>query len=304
WSSLDTEIATVDQTGLVTAVAEGATSIVATTEDGGFTDSCALTVTAAAVSNVNDPLTKTYTGSVEVSGMGSVYVITALATNYTAYMKIGSEVINSTYTVADNVVTIDTGNANYGVFVGSLSADRNTLTKTSMSGAYSAAVGSLVMNAAMVLEDANGTSTAALQSKYLTQYDTGNGAWTASNSADRIEYDTVNKLEGDGAMKMKNGTFGKMRYKSASMPASLGNFVTFGMWFYNDTGASISAQMFLYSAGGSPFITLVNSLTIPSNSTWTYYTVGFTSYAVAGWSIILPSASATGHPVLDYVTLA
>ena len=103
---------------------------------------------------------------------------------------------------------------------------------------------------------------------------------------------------------MKNGTFGKMRYKSASMPASLGNFVTFGMWFYNDTGASISAQMFLYSAGGSPFITLVNSLTIPSNSTWTYYTVGFTSYAVAGWSIVLPSASATGHPVLDYVTLA
>ena len=304
WSSLDTEIATVDQTGLVTAVAEGATSIVATTEDGGFTDSCALSVTAAAVSNANDPLTKTYTGSVEVSGMGSVYVITALATNYTAYMKIGSEVINSTYTVADNVVTIDTGNANYGVFVGSLSADRNTLTKTSMSGAYAAAVGSLVMNAAMVLEDANGTSTAALQSKYLTQYDTGNGAWTASNSADRIEYDTVNKLEGDGAMKMKNGTFGKMRYKSASMPASLGNFVTFGMWFYNDTGASISAQMFLYSAGGSPFITLVNSLTIPSNSTWTYYTVGFTSYAVAGWSIILPSASATGHPVLDYVTLA
>ncbi|MFA6645301.1 MAG: hypothetical protein WCS76_02930, partial [Bacilli bacterium] len=198
---------------------------------------------------------------------------------------------------------IDTGNANYGVFVGSLSADRNTLTKTSMSGAYAAAVGSLVMNAAStVLEDANGTSTAALQSKYLIQYDGGSG-WSTSSSTDRIEYDTVNKLEGDGAMKMKNGTFGKMRYKSANMPASLGNFVTFGMWFYNDTGASISAQMFIYTANGASFYNFT-TFTIPSNSTWTYYTAGFASYAVAGWSIILPSASATGHPVLDYVTLA
>ena len=303
WSSLDTNIATVSQTGLVTAVAEGATSIVATTDDGGFTDSCALTVTPAPVSNVNDPLTKTYTGSVEVTGSGSVYVIAALASNYNIYMKIGPDVVRTTYTVANNVVTADTGNATYGVFVGSLSVDRNTLTKTSLSGPAGPGVGSLVMSAAsVVLEDANATTTAALQSKYLIQYDSGSG-FSNSTSADRVEYDTVNKIEGDGAMKLKNGTFGKMRYKSASMPTSLGNFVTFGMWFYNDTGASISAQMFVYTANGASYFNFV-TFTITSDSSWTYYTAGFSSYAVAGWSIILPAATATGHPVLDYVTIA
>jgi hypothetical protein len=75
------------------------------------------------------------------------------------------------------------------------------------------------------------------------------------------------------------------------------------MWFFYDTGASISAQMLIYTATCASLYNFT-TFTIPSNSTWTYYTAGFASYAVAGWSIILPSASATGHPVLDYVTLA
>ena len=45
WTSSDTSVATVDENGVVTAVANGTTTITATTEDGGFTASCTVTVT-------------------------------------------------------------------------------------------------------------------------------------------------------------------------------------------------------------------------------------------------------------------
>ena len=47
WSSSNTSVATVSSTGLVTAKAEGSSNITVTTADGGFTATCALTVTAA-----------------------------------------------------------------------------------------------------------------------------------------------------------------------------------------------------------------------------------------------------------------
>ncbi|MFA6781373.1 MAG: hypothetical protein WCR77_04210, partial [Bacilli bacterium] len=70
-----------------------------------------------------------------------------------------------------------------------------------------------------------------------------------------------------------------------------------------DTGASITAQMFVYEVNGANNKNFAN-FTMSSNSTWTYYNSGFgSSKAVAGYSIILPYASATGHPCIDYVTL-
>ena len=47
WSSSDINIATVDNTGLIKGVSNGSVIITATTNDGGFSDSCNLTVTIA-----------------------------------------------------------------------------------------------------------------------------------------------------------------------------------------------------------------------------------------------------------------
>ena len=47
WASDDETVATVDEDGVVTAVAEGTTTITVTTVDGSFTDDCEVTVTAA-----------------------------------------------------------------------------------------------------------------------------------------------------------------------------------------------------------------------------------------------------------------
>lgn len=63
WASLDESIATVDENGLVTAIAVGGTTITATAQDGsGVYGSCTVTVTAKpAVSNVDDKLVNSNT---------------------------------------------------------------------------------------------------------------------------------------------------------------------------------------------------------------------------------------------------
>lgn len=52
WTSDDDDVATVDSTGLVTAKAVGTATITATTEDGGHTDTCVVTVTNNATKEV------------------------------------------------------------------------------------------------------------------------------------------------------------------------------------------------------------------------------------------------------------
>ena len=52
WSSADNQVATVDNAGKVTAVKIGETTVKATTEDGGKTAECKVTVTKVAVSSI------------------------------------------------------------------------------------------------------------------------------------------------------------------------------------------------------------------------------------------------------------
>ena len=56
WTSSDEEVATVDEEGVVTAVAEGEAVITATTEDGGFTAECTVVVAPVSVTGISlDP---------------------------------------------------------------------------------------------------------------------------------------------------------------------------------------------------------------------------------------------------------
>jgi len=306
WSSEDESVVTVNSSGQVSAVGVGETLIVASTIDGGFEDACIVTVSSAQAADPDSTLTKSYSGNTVVhhplNGDFSANVLVALGSDNQAYMNAAGTIIRSTYTINDNVVTIVTGDSNYGTFVGTLNSTRNILTKTSISGTYGPYIGDLIMNvAATILEDGNNTTTAALQSKYLIEY---GDKWETSGSADRIVYTTSSPspIEGDGCVALKNGNFGKIRYKSADMSVALGTFKSFGMWVYNDTGASITAQIFVYEVNGANYNNFANFV-MPSNSTWTYYNAGFASKAVAGYGIILPYANTTGHPCIDYVTL-
>ncbi len=53
WSSSDTDVATVNENGLVTGINDGTANIIVTTNDGSFTDICAVSVTTIPVSGVN-----------------------------------------------------------------------------------------------------------------------------------------------------------------------------------------------------------------------------------------------------------
>ena len=66
WKSSDPTVASVDANGRVRAIAEGAATITVTTEDGGFTATCEVTVTPK--NNNNDSL---MAGGLIISGLGS-----------------------------------------------------------------------------------------------------------------------------------------------------------------------------------------------------------------------------------------
>ena len=87
WASSDTNVATVSATGLVTAKAPGTATITVTTNDGGFTDTCAVTVSRINAGSfaVTDIPNQTYTGGeltppVEVKFKGETLT---LGTDYT-----------------------------------------------------------------------------------------------------------------------------------------------------------------------------------------------------------------------------
>ena len=58
WSRSNTNFATVDQNGTVTGTSEGVVSITVTTNDGAFTDTCVVTVTASEVIETGGPSKK------------------------------------------------------------------------------------------------------------------------------------------------------------------------------------------------------------------------------------------------------
>lgn len=116
WSSSAPAIATVSSTGLVTGLAQGTATITATTADGGFTASTAITVT-----NVVVP--KQYTLTTAVTGSGSITLSPAGGTypegtqvTITAIPANGYQFSNWSGTISDtnNPVTV-TVNANISI---------------------------------------------------------------------------------------------------------------------------------------------------------------------------------------------
>ena len=110
WSSSNTAVATVDSTGLVTGVSAGSATITVTTTDGGYTATCAVTVTA--VPKVDYKLTNTMQPGKEyiiaTGNSGSVYMLSKNAGSAQQLVGVSATVENSIIsiprTVAANVV--------------------------------------------------------------------------------------------------------------------------------------------------------------------------------------------------------
>lgn len=90
WSSSNELAATVSTSGVVTAIAEGIATITVITEDGGFTDACAVTITDIIVPTYTLDVTTVGSGSVALSPAGGVYnegdIVTLTATPLSGYI--------------------------------------------------------------------------------------------------------------------------------------------------------------------------------------------------------------------------
>ena len=126
WESENTAIATVDQTGIVTGVAQGSTTITATGEDENGNDvvgSCTVTVNTVAVTGV------AFSASSIDVGVGGNKTVKANV--------IPSNASNKTITYSSNNTSVATVNPNTGV-VNGVSTGTATITATTAEGGFTA----------------------------------------------------------------------------------------------------------------------------------------------------------------------
>ena len=117
WTSSNTNVATVSSSGRVSAVAEGSAIITVTTSDGGFTATCAVTVTAASGGGSGGG-DVSETSFVKISSLSELesgdYVIAAdLSSSYKgmSYTFSSSKYSGTNVTVSDDVVSLSDGNS-------------------------------------------------------------------------------------------------------------------------------------------------------------------------------------------------
>ncbi len=142
WSSSDSTIVTVDANGKVTGVAPGTASITATTEDGAFTATCAVTVSNVAVTGIS--LNET---SKELK-VGEEFTLTATVAPNNATNK------NVIWSSSDStIVTVDANGKVSGVAAGTAS-----ITATTEDGGFTATCAVTVSNIVVTGVSLNETS--------------------------------------------------------------------------------------------------------------------------------------------------
>ncbi|MDR2739488.1 MAG: Ig-like domain-containing protein, partial [Treponema sp.] len=160
WASSDDAVATVDKDGNVTGVAVGTATVTSTTEDGGKTDTCAVTVSAGAVvTGVS------LSPTVLTLGVGQARTLTLTVSPADAANKAVTWASSD-----DAVATVDKDGKVTGAAVGTA-----TVIVTTADGGYTAACAVTVQEEAVTIT-VDGVS---LGSKTLTLAVGGSGALTA-----------------------------------------------------------------------------------------------------------------------------
>jgi uncharacterized protein YjdB len=135
WSSNAADVATVDAEGLITGIATGTATVTATSEDGGFTSSCVVTVQEAVI---------------PVTGVSLNTTVLTISVNETEQLEATVAPANATNKIvtwnsnATDVATVDADGLITGV-----SAGTATVTATSEDGGFAVSCVITVQNAAI-----------------------------------------------------------------------------------------------------------------------------------------------------------
>ena len=291
WSSSKTSVATVASDGTVTAVAAGSATITATTQDGGYTATCAVTVTAL-VSNYPEG---TFVGSATVLG-SSYKVVISIGTQLNGLVGVRLANSDAVATSIDfnsrtNKVTITTTGSysgySYGNITGTYDKTNNQIKNINCSGSISQGVsnnGSIICTKASGIGffDCDGT-TSELQSTFKRRY--MSGSWQVDNSnADRITSNTTEFVCGTGSVKRRgySGNAVALNFQNDFSPALTCANVQF--WVYNPSSSDITLRMWGYKGTNLQSNFETGSVTAKAGQ-WTYVAMGFTSASIYNFQI-------------------
>ena len=283
WSSSNTSVATVSSTGLVTGVTTGNATITVTTDDGGYTATCAVTVVAP---SANYP-EGTFKGTATV--LGANYAIVIAFGNQSNGL-IGVRLANKdavatgvTYNSSTHQFTITTtgdySGYSYGNITGTYDVANDQLTGISCSGSISAGVsnnGSITATrptAAQSFSACDGT-TSELQAQFKRRY---GDPWTVdTKNTDRITSNTTQFVSGTGSLKLRawNGGRIALNFQNDFSPAKQIQNVQF--WVYNSSANDITLRMWYYQGTNFSSNGETDSVTAKANG-WTYVAMGFGS---------------------------
>ena len=312
WSSNNESVATVDENGLVRAVAAGNATITVTTVVGGFTDTCDVSVTA------DVSLDKGQTYSARIGN--KVNALIDIIDESNAKLRVpGLDIsVDGTYSTHQDDVTFAFGS---GILTVTASADKRSLTFKSIGGEGLA----LLQNANFEMifgEDAetyasagtmyyqgntNENNRSGARGAYYCEYKgggstpVGGSGWCLmGGSGNQLDLDTTASVDGGKSLKMKFSNGGEMRYmqwdlfKGTALPKT--GYSSFGFWIKNPSSFKAQFNLSVYKVaqvttanvlGGDDARAKTGVVDVPAGTDWKYYSLTLdptaTYYGFAIW---------------------
>ena len=288
WSSDTPLVATVSETGLVTAKGVGVATITATTVDGGFKAYCDVTVTKSENKSYPEGTYKTI-----ASILGHEYdVVLAIgnASNGLVSVQLSNtdaEATSIDYNSDTKAITIVTEGSmeynntqyTYGNITGVYDPDTDTITHIGVDGSVGQAVsnnGNLVASRITLQYGCDATN-AELQKQFKRRFQRGNGWEVDTTNSDRFVADTSNKVSGTAAMKVRpfnNSAAQCWAFNLQNDFAKVKNVRNLGFWVYNSSQNDIYFRLFVYKGQGLTNASEMGWRTAKAGG-WSYVCMGF-----------------------------
>lgn len=283
WSSNNTSVATVDNNGYVTAVAPGNATITATTEDGGYTDTCAVTVSVPALVYPEG----TFKGIANVLG-DNYDIVLAIGNQSNGLVAVrlsnqDAQATGITFNEGTKAVTITTTGSysdyTFGTITGTYDPNTDSIVNISCGGTISAGVsnnGSITAlkattSSTSVFADCDG-DTAQLQSQFKRRY---GDPWTVdTTNADKITSNTTQYVAGTNSLKLRGWDGGRIALNFLSDFGSAVAVKNVQFWVYNPSGSDVTIRMWYYQATNLGSNGETGSVTAKAGQ-WTYVAMGF-----------------------------
>lgn len=288
WSSDTPVVATVSETGLVTAKGVGVATITAKTEDGGFKAYCEVTVTATEQKSYPEG---TYCAVASILGHDyDVVLAIGNSTNGLISVQISNtdaKAKSISYDDTTKEITIVTEGSmeynsstyTYGNITGTYHPETDRIEDIGVDGTVSVAVtnnGHLVASRITLQYDCDGTN-AELQAQFKRRFQRGNGWEVDSGNSDRFVADTSNKVSGTSAMKVRpfnNSSAVCWAFNFKFDFAQSKSVRNLGFWVYNPTETDIYFREFIYKGENFSSNAEMGWLTAKAGG-WSYACMGF-----------------------------